>query len=122
MPLDDDVNAYVEELNHAKRQGFKAVMVMGFPSGNTYPSVDDDPFWATAIDLDMPVTVHVDIERPKKGPLWITPRAPQLTSNASKPPVAPSSTRSLVSAPTATQAASSPPNGFCPTCSTASPR
>ena len=74
MPLVDDVDAYVEELKHAKRQGFKAVMVMGFPSGHTYPSVEDDPFWATAIDLQMPVTVHVDIERPKKGPLLDYPK------------------------------------------------
>jgi predicted TIM-barrel fold metal-dependent hydrolase len=74
MPAVDDVDAYIAELNHCKEVGLGAVMLMGFPAGETYPSPDDDRFFAAAQEMGMPVTVHVDIERPKTGSYLLYPK------------------------------------------------
>jgi predicted TIM-barrel fold metal-dependent hydrolase len=34
-----------------------------FPSGKSYPTPDDDRFWAEAIAIGMPLTVHVGFDR-----------------------------------------------------------
>ena len=34
-----------------------------FPSGKSYPTPEDDRFWAAALEMDMPVTVHVGFNR-----------------------------------------------------------
>ena len=61
-------------------------MLQDFPSGKQYPSIEDDRFWETALDLDMPVTVHVDIERTGKGPFLDYPRAtPELLKELEAP-------------------------------------
>jgi hypothetical protein len=39
-------------------------MLNTFPSGKSYPSARDDRFYAAAIDLDMPLTVHVSMQFP----------------------------------------------------------
>ena len=75
MPMIEDLDAHITELKHAKKQGFKAVMLSDFPSGQPHPVKEDDRFWATALDLDMPVTVHVDVERSGKGPFLEYPNA-----------------------------------------------
>ena len=43
-----------------------------FPSGHAYPTPADDRFWAAAIDMRMPLTVHVGFDR-------LGPRAAQPT-------------------------------------------
>jgi len=43
-----------------------------FPSGKSYPTPEDDTFWAAAIDMRMPLTVHVGFDR-------LGPRASQPT-------------------------------------------
>ena len=53
----------VEELERCKRQGLRAVQLSTFPNGGGRPLPEDDRFWATSIDLDMPVTIHVEIDR-----------------------------------------------------------
>jgi len=65
----------VAELEHCKRSGLKGVSLGVFPSGQTYPTPDDDRFWAAALDLQMPLTVHVEIER-SGGPLITYPNGP----------------------------------------------
>ena len=74
MPAVDDVDAYIDEMRYCKQVGLGAVMLMGFPAGETYPSPDDDRFFAAAQELGMPVTVHVDIERPKQGSYLLYPK------------------------------------------------
>ena len=57
----------VSEIEYCARAGLKGVMLGGFPSGRGVPTPEDDLFWAAAVDLAMPVTVHVGFitnERP----------------------------------------------------------
>ena len=54
------------ELEHCARLGLKGVNLGVFPSGLGYPTPADDRFWAAAIDMRMPLTVHVGFDR--QGP------------------------------------------------------
>jgi uncharacterized protein len=56
---DDDV----AELMRCKNKGFKAVRLHTYPSGKSFPTPEDDRFWAAAIDLDMPLTIHTSFPR-----------------------------------------------------------
>jgi len=86
MPIIEDLDAHIEELKHCKEIGAKAIMLQDFPSGKQYPSIEDDRFWEIALDLDMPVTVHVDIERTGKGPFLDYPKAtPELLKELEAP-------------------------------------
>ena len=62
------VEAATRELEYCAKAGLKGVMLNGFPSGKSYPSPDDDRFYAAALDLNMPLTVHVSMQLPD-GPL-----------------------------------------------------
>ena len=53
----------VAEMKRCKEKGFKAVRLHTFPSGKNFPTAEDDKFWAAAIDLDMPVTIHTSFPR-----------------------------------------------------------
>jgi predicted TIM-barrel fold metal-dependent hydrolase len=55
----------VEELEFAAAAGIKVVALSKFPSGKDYATPEDDRFWAAALDLDMPVTVHVNFPKPR---------------------------------------------------------
>ena len=55
-----------------RRLGLKGVNLGVFPSGKSYPTPEDDTFWAAAIDMGMPLTVHVGFDR-------LGPRASQPT-------------------------------------------
>jgi predicted TIM-barrel fold metal-dependent hydrolase len=60
------------ELHHCARLGLKGVNLGVFPSGKSYPTLEDDTFWAEAVDMKMPLTVHVAFDR-------LGPRASQPT-------------------------------------------
>src|SRR5262249_54772533 len=62
----------IAELRHCASLGLKGVTLGVFPSGKAYPTPEDDRFWATALDLGMPLTVHVGFDR-------LGPRASQPT-------------------------------------------
>jgi len=62
----------VAELEHCARLGLRGVNLGVFPSGKSYPTPADDRFWAAAIDMKMPLTVHVAFDR-------LGPRAAQPT-------------------------------------------
>ena len=62
----------VVELEHCARLGLKGVNLGVFPNGKSYPKPEDDRFWAAAIDMKMPLTVHVGFDR-------LGPRATQPT-------------------------------------------
>ena len=51
---DDDI----AEMERCARMGLKAVWLSTYPSGRTYPSDEDDRFWASAVDMGMPLIVH----------------------------------------------------------------
>jgi predicted TIM-barrel fold metal-dependent hydrolase len=63
------VDAAVKELQYCARAGLKGVMLNTFPSGKSCPSMEDDRFYAAALDLNMPLTVHVAMQLPE-GPLF----------------------------------------------------
>ncbi len=49
----------IEEMEHCAKIGLKTVELAAFPSGKAYPTPEDDKFWAAAINMKIPVTVHV---------------------------------------------------------------
>jgi predicted TIM-barrel fold metal-dependent hydrolase len=56
----------IAELDHCAKLGLPGVNLGVYPSGRGYPTPGDDRFWAAAIDLGMPLTVHVAYDR--QGP------------------------------------------------------
>ena len=38
-------------------------MLGTFPSAKGYPTPEDDRFWAAALDMNMPLTAHVQFDR-----------------------------------------------------------
>ncbi len=53
----------IAEMQYCKEAGLKAVLLSRFPNGSGVPKLADDRFWAAALDLEMPVTAHVTINR-----------------------------------------------------------
>ena len=49
----------IKDLHKMKAQGMKGVMMPGFPVLEDYHSKIYDPFWAAAVELDMPVSFHI---------------------------------------------------------------
>src|ERR1700689_4279490 len=58
-----NVDDAIAEMKHCKKLGLKGVLLGGLPGGKGYPTPEDDRFWAAALALDMPVTVHVQLYR-----------------------------------------------------------
>ena len=58
-----DVDDAIAELEHSAKLGLKGVVLGAFPNGKSYPLPEDDRFWAAAIEMDMPITVHVTFDR-----------------------------------------------------------
>jgi uncharacterized protein len=58
-----NIDDAVAELAHCATLGLKGVTLGVFPSGKGYPTPADDRFWAAAIDMKMPLTVHVGFDR-----------------------------------------------------------
>ena len=48
----------IEELKRCARLGLKGVFLGAFPNGTVQVMPEDDRFWAEAIDLNMPISVH----------------------------------------------------------------
>jgi uncharacterized protein len=48
----------IGELEHCAQIGLRGVVLANFPSGNDYPSAEDDRFWAAALHAGIGVTVH----------------------------------------------------------------
>jgi uncharacterized protein len=66
----------MRELELAAKRGLPGIVLGSYPSGKGYPTPDDDRFWAAALDLQVPVTVHQEIQR-QGGPLLKMPREPK---------------------------------------------
>jgi predicted TIM-barrel fold metal-dependent hydrolase len=78
LPLTHEVADTVAELEYCAKVGLKTVLLQGFPSGKAYPSQEDDRFWAAALDLNMPISVHVELDRSgeRAAPLFKYPQEP----------------------------------------------
>jgi predicted TIM-barrel fold metal-dependent hydrolase len=70
------VDDAIRELEHCAKLGLKGVKLDSYPSGKGYPTAEDDPFWAAAIDLDMPLTSHGDGKLGRGGPSFEYAREP----------------------------------------------
>ena len=66
MPI-TNVDDAIAELQHCKKLGLKGVLLGGLPNGKGYPT-GGRPVLAAALDLDMPVTAHVQFTAPGRGP------------------------------------------------------
>ena len=53
----------LSELEHCKQLGLKGVVIGRFPNGRGFPKPEDDQFWSAALDMQMPITVHVEMDR-----------------------------------------------------------
>ena len=72
-----NVDDAVAELEHIAKMGLKGVVLGVHPNGHSYPMPEDDTFWAAAVDMGMPVTVHVTFDRggPRESePTFIYPK------------------------------------------------
>ncbi len=75
LPLGCSLDDAMGELDYCAAMGFKTVLLQGFPTGKPYPSDEDDIFWQRALELNMPISVHVDLDRTgeRKAPLFKYP-------------------------------------------------
>ena len=64
------VDDAIAEMEYIKRVGLKGVALNCFPSGKTYPTAEDDRFWKAAIDMQMPISVHVGFIGRGEGPVF----------------------------------------------------
>ena len=55
---DIGVEEDIAEMERCARKGFKAARLHTFPSGRSHPLPEDDRFWAAAIDMTIPLTIH----------------------------------------------------------------
>jgi predicted TIM-barrel fold metal-dependent hydrolase len=62
------VNAAIAEMEHCAQLGLKAVTLSAYPNGSLALKAEDDRFWAAALDIDMPVTVHTMFSGMRDGP------------------------------------------------------
>jgi predicted TIM-barrel fold metal-dependent hydrolase len=58
-----NVDDAIAEMKHCKKLGLKGILLGALPSAKGYPTQEDDKFWAAAVDMQMPVTVHVQFYR-----------------------------------------------------------
>jgi predicted TIM-barrel fold metal-dependent hydrolase len=62
MPI-TNVDDAIAEMQHCAKLGLKGIQLGALPNAKGYPTPEDDRFWAAAVDMDMPVTVHVAFNR-----------------------------------------------------------
>jgi len=55
------IDTSIDFLRKAKARGAKGVVISNWPSGAKSLSREDDPFWAAAVDEEIPVAVHINI-------------------------------------------------------------
>ncbi len=74
----------VDYLGKAAAQGFKAVTISNWPSGNGTLTAEDDKFWAAAEDTGLPVCIHINLisraPASERGLRGRGPRAPMSTA------------------------------------------
>jgi len=62
-----NVKDAIAEMEHCAKTGMMGVLLTNFPSNHIHPTDEDDEFWKAALDINMPVTVHVDLDRSGVG-------------------------------------------------------
>jgi predicted TIM-barrel fold metal-dependent hydrolase len=69
------VDDAIQEMEYCARAGLKGVALNAFPSGKSCPTPEDDRFWSAAVDLGIPLTVHVGF-LVREGPAFQYKRRP----------------------------------------------
>jgi predicted TIM-barrel fold metal-dependent hydrolase len=59
------VTKAIAELERCARLGLKGVCISAFPNGSLRPAPEDDQFWAEALRIGMPVSIHDEIGQGK---------------------------------------------------------
>jgi predicted TIM-barrel fold metal-dependent hydrolase len=64
------------EMEYIRKIGLKGIALYSFPSGKGLPTPEDDTFWKVALDMQMPICVHQELNRdgPRGGALLRYPR------------------------------------------------
>ncbi len=62
-----DVDTSVKYLKRSKEIGHRGVVISSWPTGEENLSDEDDRFWATAEDLQIPVNIHIRLMSRKAG-------------------------------------------------------
>lgn len=57
------VDDAIAELEYCAAAGLKGVLLGAYPNGSACPLPEDDRFWAVALDMKMPLTIHVSMDR-----------------------------------------------------------
>jgi predicted TIM-barrel fold metal-dependent hydrolase len=57
-----DIESSVKRLREAKKMGARGAIISALPSGNKDLSRADDPFWAAAEELGIPIHIHVGLK------------------------------------------------------------
>ena len=70
------VDAAIAEMEYCQRVGLKGVTLFSFPNGNGLPLPEDDRFWQAALDLNVPLTIHIGVSGRPGEPLYQYPREP----------------------------------------------
>jgi predicted TIM-barrel fold metal-dependent hydrolase len=61
------IETSLAELRRARKQGFRGVVLTHWPSGEPALGAQDEPFWAEAQALGMPVHIHINIGGVKRN-------------------------------------------------------
>ena len=77
------IDVAVDALRKASARGAKGIVISNWPSGNTRLGPDDDPFWAAAVDENMPVAIHINVLSRKERAARLAAAHKTTTSSAS---------------------------------------
>jgi predicted TIM-barrel fold metal-dependent hydrolase len=71
-----NVDDCIVEMERCAHLGLKGVVLGTFPSGKGHPTPEDDGFWAAAVDMQIPLTIHVELDRqgPRGNTLFSYPK------------------------------------------------
>ena len=58
-----DMDSALAELEYCGKAGLKTIEIASFPTGKSFPTPEDDKFWAAVVEMDMPLTVHVQFSQ-----------------------------------------------------------
>lgn len=77
---DTGVDDAIAEMEHCAKAGLKGINLHRFPSGKSYPTPEDDRFWAAALDMKFPLSSHTNGGTTRlsgSGPTFQYPIAPK---------------------------------------------
>jgi predicted TIM-barrel fold metal-dependent hydrolase len=77
----------IAEMERCAKMGVKAMVLCNFPSGQSFPSAEDDRFWAAAVEMGMPLTIHTSLPHRVAGRGTSLFKYPKEPEGESRPPI-----------------------------------